>query len=202
MPSNDLTPEEVADRMPYVDLITDSDTREATIDAIATHAPDYFWTAPAASSYTHHNPYCCSERGLWVHVLMTATAYERLVHSYTASNRITKHEADLGRAAILLHDLRKYGDRYADGETSDMDHDLQAARLIRRNTELDDRVADAISSHMGSWYNGPEPETELQQLVHSSDMVASTKNGTFGIWRCPEEIRDLYPSLPSATLQR
>lgn len=183
---------------PPVEAIDSGVIRNATLDAIQSGVRDYFWTAPAASSYRHHNPYCCGERGLWIHTLMVSTAYERLVDSYVGQDLITKREGDLGRAAVLLHDFRKFGDAYESGESADMDHDLQAARWVRTDTDLPDEVADVVASHMGPWYEGPTPETSLQQLVHMADMAASTKNGTFGIRQKPDEIRRLYPSLPDA----
>lgn len=186
--------------LPPIKLIEDSKTHREVWELVENHAPAYFWTAPAASTYNHHNPYCCGERGLWIHTLMVATAYERLVDSYVCQDLITEREADLGRAAVLLHDLRKYGDGYDETDTAAKDHDLQAAELIREESILDDRVADAVATHMGPWYDGPDPETPLQQLVHQADMAASTKNGTFGIYQPPNEIRELYPSLPGADL--
>lgn len=183
---------------PPVRVIEDGDLFQATLDAIQSDVKAYFWTAPAASSYSHHNPYCCGERGLWIHTLMVSTAYERLVDSYVGQNLITKREADMGRSAVLLHDFRKFGDSYEEGDSAASDHDLQAAKWIRRQTDLPDQVADAVASHMGCWYEGPEPETPLQQLVHMADMAASTKNGTFGVRLKPPEISALYPSLPEA----
>lgn len=194
------TTDDVEELLPPVRLINRQDVYDATCDAVWEHAPDYFWTAPAASTYDYHNPYCCGERGLWIHTLMVATAYERLAPSYEQQGLVSDYEVDLGRAAVLLHDLRKHGDVYEPGDSAARDHDLQAARLLREESKLDERVADAVASHMGPWYEGPEPETPLQQLVHQADMAASTKNGTFGIYRKPEEISRLYPSLPEAEL--
>lgn len=170
-----------------------------TLEIVQETVPEYFWTAPAASSYKHHNPYCCGERGLWIHTLMVSTAYERLVDSHVEQGLISQYEADLGRAAVLIHDLKKYGDEYEDGDRAAKDHDLQAAAIVR-DSDLDDRVADAIASHMGPWYEGPEPESPLEQLVHQADMAASTKNATFGVARKPMEITQLYPTLPEADL--
>jgi hypothetical protein len=190
----------VEEALPPVTLIVDESTRERTIRCIRNHAPDYFWTAPAASSYEHHNPFCCGQRGLWIHTLMVATAYERLVDSHLEQSLITEKEADYGRSAVILHDLKKYGASYEDSESAASDHDLQAAELIRTETPLDASIADAVAAHMGPWYDGPEPSTPLEQLVHQADMVASTKNGTFGVLSKPAAISDLYPGLPEAKL--
>ena len=185
---------------PPIHLISEWRIYYGTLDAIRKGVPKYFWHAPAASSYNHHNPYACGERGLWIHTLMVSTAYERLVDSWVGQDLITTYEAELGRSACLLHDLLKHGDSYEEGDSAAKDHDIQCAEFIREETDLDERVADAVASHMGPWYEGPEPETPLQQLVHQADMLASTKNVTAGIYRKPMEISKLYPSIPEAEL--
>lgn len=186
-------------RLPVIELINDDVLRQRVTDIAAENVPDYFWEAPAASSYAHHNPYCCSERGLWVHTLMVYTAYERLVDSYVEQELISDFEADIGRAAVILHDMRKYDDSHWDGKSADWNHDIIMADIIR-NYNVDERVADAVASHMGPWYNGPSPETPLQRLVHNADMMGATKNGTLGIYKKPDEITELYPSIPEADL--
>lgn len=191
---------DVERQFPPIALIGDDGVRLDTASTVRQNVPEYFFRAPAASSYAHHNPYCCGERGLWIHTLMVSTAYERLVDSWVGQDLITDHEADLGRAAVLLHDLHKYGDVYDGEERAAKDHDLQMAAIIRDDTPLDERVADAVASHMGAWYDGPEPETPLDQLVHQADMAAATKNATFGLYRKPREITELYPSIPEADL--
>lgn len=191
---------DVGAHFPIIELIEDTNVRLDTATAIREHVPEYFFRAPAASSYRHHNPYCCNEKGLWIHTLMVGTAYERLAPSWEGQDLVGEYEKDLGRAACLLHDLHKYGPVYDGQETAAKDHDLQMAAIIRDETSLDERVADAVASHMGAWYEGPEPETPLEQLVHQADMLASTKNATVGVYKTPVEIRGLYPSLPGADL--
>ncbi|WP_224336381.1 HD domain-containing protein [Haloprofundus halobius] len=189
----------VCERLPEIARINDQALMCATAAAFFEGHEDYFWTAPAASSYAHHNLYCCGERGLWIHTKMVFAAYERLVDSYLEQGLLGDSEANLGRAACLLHDVKKYGDEYVDGDHADRDHDVQAADWIRAEATLDSPVADAVERHMGPWYEGPEPETPLQQLVHLADMTASTKNATVGVYQPHERIRSLYPSIPEAT---
>lgn len=186
-------------RFPEIEHIEDPDIRQQTLDALVTLTPEYFWDIPAATTYANHNPYCCGSRGLWVHTKMVFTAYQRLVDSFEGQDFITSREADLGRAACLLHDIHKNGPNDDDGDTGALyDHDLIAAEAVNDNTELDEKAATAIAEHMGPWYDGPEPSTKLSLLVHSADMIASDKNITCGVYEPAEEIRELYPSLPAA----
>lgn len=193
-------PVDVEEQFPAIECIDSESVRLDTATALRRHTPEYFFRAPAASSYRHHNPYCCGERGLWIHTLMVATAFERMAPSWVEQGHITDYEADLGRAACLLHDLRKYGSAYDGEEKAARDHDLQMGEIIRDETSLDSRVAHVVASHMGAWYEGPQPKTALQQAVHQADMVAASKNITIGIYNAPDEIRELYPSLPGADL--
>ncbi|WP_224269239.1 HD domain-containing protein [Haloprofundus salinisoli] len=189
----------VCERLPELALVDDTELmREAAVAFFEGHE-DYFWTAPAASSYAHHNLYCCGERGLWIHTKMVFAAFERLVDSYLEQGLVSDFERELGRVACLLHDIKKYGETYEQGDHADRDHDVRAADWLRTETDLDPRVADAVERHMGPWYDGPEPETPLQQLVHLADMTASTKNATVGVYQPHEKIRSLYPSIPEAT---
>lgn len=197
---NPFNVDTIADLLPPISLIEDEGLFMETADLVVDHCPDYFWTAPAASTYKHHNPFCCAKHGLWIHTLQVATVYELLAPSDLQQGRITEEELDIGRAAVLLHDMRKYGNKYVEGNYADRDHDLQAAKLIREESDLPEQVADVVAAHMGDWYRGPAPETPLQQLVHKADHAASSKNGTWGIYRKPEPISEFYPILPEAEL--
>jgi len=54
------------------------------------------------------------------------------------------------------------------------------ATVIQQESDLPERVARAVASHMGPWYSGPEPDLEspLEDLLHTADMIASTANIT------------------------
>lgn len=193
---------EMLQRFPEINYINNDDTRQHTIDALVELAPEYFWEIPAATTYNHHNPYACNKHGLWIHTKMVFTAYQRLVDSFVSMDRITKEEADLGRAACLLHDIFKNGRDDEDWREKGAlrDHDLLAAEAIEEETPLDERVSVAIAEHMGPWYDGPEPSNDLSLLVHMADMIASSKNITPGVARPAETINDFYPSIPGASL--
>jgi len=177
---------EVRRRIPTLSLIGDPDVRKQTAQITAA-APEYFWQVPA-SKHSFHHPICREERGLWVHTLMLSTVIDRLADSYVEQGRLTEHEIDLAHAAAILHDQRKNGPATNPSETSTSNHDNQMARVVYSST-LPEAVGDAIASHMGPWYDGPEPESDLDELVHTADMVASTETITPAIAApIPEEL--------------
>lgn len=170
-----LEPDEVYRRMPTLDLIDDGDVRHVTASLTA-RAPEYFWRVPASTSGYHH-PACNGDRGLWAHTLMLSTVIDRLSDTYVGQGRLTEYDVDLAHAAAILHDQRKNGDPERPSKKSTSDHDLRMAAVVRES-DLPDVVADAIATHMGAWYDGPVPETDLQDLVHTADMVSSTSTIT------------------------
>jgi hypothetical protein len=91
---------------------------------------------------------------------------------------ISEDVVDLARAGAILHDMRKSGDRATARQSSASDHDLQMAEHIRDWSGLPDRLADAVATHMGPWYDGPKPANGLDELLHNADMVASTSTIT------------------------
>lgn len=192
--------EEVERRLPEVNLIQDDEIREATLSALGRGVPDYFWEVPATSSGKYHNPFSRRRHGLWIHVKQVFAVYERMVRSYVEQGLITEEEADAGRAAVLTHDMLKYGHGYEDGDGTVKNHDKLAAHWLEHNSELPREAVRAVACHNGPWYSGPAPETPLEQLVHMADMVASTKNATVGVYQPAEEIAERYPNIPRAEL--
>lgn len=192
--------EEVRRRLPEVDRIKDDELREQTIDAIGRGFPEYFWEVPATSSGKYHNPYARDGHGLWIHVKMASTAFERKAESYIKRNVLTRYEADCVRAALLLHDMLKYGHQYSDGDDVAQNHDLMAGQWLRRNTDLPQPVIDGVEQHNGPWYEGPTPEygDAVPDIVHMCDMDASTANMTCGVYEPSDEIAEKYPGIPRA----
>ncbi|WP_090312443.1 HD domain-containing protein [Natronorubrum texcoconense] len=182
----ELSSEETLRRLPTLELIDDERTRAFTIN-LSSKAPEYFWEVPASTSGYHH-PACQGDRGLWAHTLMLSTVVDRLADTYVEQELIEPEEVPLAHAAVVLHDQRKNGDPENPSNKSTSDHELRMARVIRESP-LDDRVADAVESHMGAWYADTQPETPLDQLVHTADMVASTASITPGVQGpIPEEL--------------
>lgn len=195
--------EEVKRRLPEVLLIEDDELRDETISAIGRGVPEYFWDVPATASGKYHNPYARDRHGLWIHVKMVFTAFERKAESYVRRGVLTEYEVDCVRSAILLHDMLKYGHKYEEGDGTADNHDLLAGQWIRRNTSLPAEVVRGVECHNGPWYSGPTPEygaEPVADIVHMCDMDGSTSNMTCGLYRPADEITDKYPAIPRANL--
>lgn len=164
-----LTDQEVKRRMPSLALIEDSELR-GDVRRLTRFAPPYFWTR-AGSTMGYHNAHEC---GLWAHTLKLSTAIDRIADSFVEQELIVEADVDRAHAAAILHDQRKAGPAGGD-EKTDRDHDLQMGTGVRKHID-DELVARAVESHMGPWYEGPEPRSPLDQLVHVADMIASSRH--------------------------
>ena len=163
-----LSVDEVDRRMPSLQLIESDAIREET-RKLTMFAPAYFWERPGSTA-GYHNAH---EHGLWAHTLKLSTVIERLADSYTERGLLRSDDVDRAHAIAVLHDQRKAGE---DGEETQSDHDWWMGGVVRQESELGETVARAIESHMGPWYEGPEPSSTLDELVHVADMVASDDN--------------------------
>lgn len=202
---------EVAERLPEIESI-EGRVQYEVARIFVDEVPDYFWIARASGS--HHPP---DERGLggvWLHTKRVYTAYRMLEPTYRAMSAIDAYEANCARAAVLLHDAFKYGrypeerengddpeqdnHTYADGVLSHLpehtctDHDVTMAEFIRTETSLPEETARCVEAHGGSadWYShdGPSPSNDLEMLVHTADMLASSKHHRLPVWDPTEEL--------------
>jgi hypothetical protein len=128
---------------------------------------------------------------------MTCTALERVSDSYVQQDRLSRTEIDHARAALLLHDGRKYGDGWYHGKSAAKDHDLQMSRRLD-DQDFSTEIVSAVAAHMGPWYAGPDPQTPLEKIVHHCDMVASARHITPAVYAPPSELLEVHPDLPRA----
>lgn len=185
---NDLNGDEVYRRLPEVNRINDNRLRQETVKAFVELCPSYFWEEPAAK-YNHH-PSHREELGLWLHTKRASTAYDRLCDSYVEQNLIDDFERDCGYAAILLHDMYKYG--YPHKGKITKTHGETAARILSRETELPEEIIGCVRTHNGPWYEDAQPSNSLEQLHHLADMAASDVNAAHAVMDPCEELLDQF----------
>ena len=188
-----MSREEVIERFPEVKEIDDKVLAQEVVSVLDEHLPEYFWKVPASSTGQYHPEDHNDQHGLWIHTKRAFTAFERLSKSYKHQGKITEWERDCGRAAILLHDMFKYGKPPETKEHTVDDHDFLAARFLDKNTDLPPKVVGCVESHNGpeGWGKGKAPGNSLEQIHHLADMIASDRNGFFKIKEPVQEVEEL-----------
>lgn len=180
--------------------------RRQTVQVFLEHCPQYFWTAPASSTGKYHPRSHSKKHGLWLHTKRAFTVYEDLSDSWLKQGVVTRYEVNCGRAAILLHDLLKYGKPSGDGSSERRthtvsNHDRLASNLLREETELPEEVVACVDSHNGPWSRGKSPENALEMLHHVADMVASRRRiDGIAVYKPCRELREGFPDLRACSL--
>lgn len=171
----------------YLDLISNPEIK-AFAQFMLHKAPHYFFIIPASTSGKYHAPWSTDKGGLVRHVLMGCeTAYD-----LSRTFDLTDEETDMAIAAMIGHDILKYGIDF-DDRYMDMHPFLPRSYFgyyksegfvgeYAKTPQFDD-IMKAIERHMGnimdgSWTSvgGIRPETPLQYVVHLADYVSSRKN--------------------------
>ena len=189
---NSLTKEELYRWLPEIDMISDDEIREEVVDLFLKFCPDYFFEKPTSSSGNYHLPDESGEHGNILHTKRVLRIYQSLSRTYLEQHIIDSHEYDCGIAAVLLHDMVKYGWPSEQNEHTVNNHDVICAEIIRKKSSLPDIVADGVDAHNGAWAAGKNPETEFEQLIHLSDYVASRNIfGFIEIMESTDELNEL-----------
>ena len=152
-----------------------------------TIVPDYFFEVPASSSGQFHSALECGFGGLVYHTRSVAKVANYLVNLQQYKSKLNEIEKDCVICAALLHDCIKHDWENKTG-FSVHQHPVLAAEFIKTDERLNDIVSDeirniigdAIASHSGEWTTSkrskivlPSPQTLVQELVHTSDYIAS-----------------------------
>ena len=83
--------------------IKSDDTKQFVLDCFEELTPDYFWETAASSSGKYHPKIANRKHGLIVHVKLCVWWGRKLAESFY------KYDMDVIVAALLLHDLQKFG---------------------------------------------------------------------------------------------
>lgn len=185
------TEEEVLQWLPEIDSVR-GDLREVVLEMFTDHIPDYFWVVRASES--HHPPDHRGQHGLVIHQKRAFCAWLRMERMLKELAMIDSFEANCGRAAILCHDLFKYGKadwhsgdvlyhQYVDDEYRDMmigvpkwadrSHGAVAAEYIDQQFDVPDEVVRCVHTHNGGFGDDPDPDTPLELGHHLADAMGS-----------------------------
>lgn len=193
---------------PIIDSIENSDLQELCV-SILNDFPDYIWEVPASSSGKFHPIQDLGEGGLIRHQICVARICNYILNLEQYRRRIASRQRDCMRIACLCHDGRKSGLENS-GHTVHEHPILMGDVVISKKDEFPELIdeleiiRDCIYSHSGQWTTSkysdvilPEPITEMQELVHLSDYIASRKDieMQFDNWEKPP-----LPNLEEYTL--
>jgi len=176
-----------------LDRIKNPVIKNFVIDVIDTMAPDYFWTCPASTSGRYHPQISLGEGGLIRHTKLAVWWSTELMRT----DDWHQDEHDVVIAALILHDLRKNGDKLVNGRATvkncvNIHGTVLADEIAVRKfppgvepPELLRRVLDGIAYHMGrwtcpDWKTSPPRSKDWQQnrirrTVHLADYCASRR---------------------------
>lgn len=167
-----------------INTIQNNDWKNQALKAI-NNLPEYFWTAPACSSGKYH-PVCdLGEGGLIRHSIMVEKIAMNLLEAeiFVPYDPIT---ADILKIAALFHDCIKQGDGSTNATV--FNHPILSADFVRDNIDLglliyNKTLYNMVARHMGKWTTSKyapgvtleKPETDLEKLLHTADMISSQK---------------------------
>ena len=172
-----------------LELIHNEKIRQTTV-RIINHMPAWFMKEGASSTGKYHPQYAQGEGGLYRHTCAAVKIFADLIELECNKDIYWAH--DWGIAALMLHDMCKYG--YDDKPTryTQFKHPLLVREWLEHlqlqdtnivDEEYINNVCNLVESHMGQWNTNkyepdvelPKPETKSQQLAHIADYLASRK---------------------------
>lgn len=166
-----------------------SDNIRVKVHTVLQHVSDKFYEVGASSTGKYHPPYAQGPGGLYRHtraaVLFAKTIFDMVPDNDNKLYNHNDYEKDIVYAALILHDICKYGRNFEYVYTQH-DHPVLASSLILEVLGNDDEdarlIANCVMTHMGRWTTSkhspvvlPEPTTRLEQFVHVCDYLASRK---------------------------
>ena len=172
-----------------LELIHNDKIRQTT-SRILCHMPKWFMKEGASSTGKYHPQYAQGEGGLYRHTCAAVKIFADLIE--LEQNKDAYYCRDDGIAALILHDMCKYGYEDTPTKYTQFKHPLLVREWLEHLQLQDASIVDTnyinvichlVESHMGQWNTSkyepdimlPKPETKPQQLVHLADYLASRK---------------------------
>ena len=150
------------------------------------HIPDYIFTMPSSTSGKFHNATQCKPHGQIYHIIMFGAIMNyRLALKCNKEKFSNPVHRDAMRCVPIFHDAIKCG--WNGSAFTVHDHPMLAGAWIREtkvehdiDSEIKEMVARMCERHSGEWTSSkrskvvlPEPETEMEILVHECDILSS-----------------------------
>ena len=151
--------------------------------------PDYIFDMPSSTSGKYHNATQCLPHGQVYHIIMFAEVLNYLLALKCNQEKFkSSRQRDAMRCVPIFHDALKCG---TSGSTFTVhEHPMLAGTWVRETTvehDIDASAKEAIARmcerHSGEWTTSkksnivlPEPENEMEHMIHMCDILSSRNN--------------------------
>ena len=172
----------------FKELLNQFETEEIRLycEDMIEHIPDYIFTMPSSTSGKFHNATQCKRHGQIYHIIMFGA-----IMNYRLALKCNKEKfnnpihRDAMRCVPIFHDAIKCG---WNGSTFTVhEHPMLAGTWVRDtkvehdiDSQIKEMIARMCERHSGEWISSkrskiilPEPETEMEILVHECDILSS-----------------------------
>lgn len=211
------TESEVLTYLPEIDGIR-GDLRDVALEFFTEHVPDYFWVIRA--SERHHPEDHRGQHGLVLHVKRSFNAWLRIERMLKQLDYIDSVDANIGRAAVLMHDGFMYGKDswreegvcyhgYVETEVmpsvigvpkyGDDEHGSICADHVDEYFDVPESLLHCIRTHNGGFGQEPNPDSMLAIGHHLADAFGSDKQCLYRVYD-PTGVFDDYTVSPSMSM--
>ena len=167
--------------------------------------PDYIFDMPSSTSGKYHNATQCLPHGQIYHIIMFAEILNYLLSLKCNQEKFkSAQQRDAMRCVPIFHDALKCG--LNGGQYTVHEHPMIAGAWVREaqiENNIDDRAKEAIARmcerHSGEWTTSkkskvvlPEPENEMERMIHMCDILSSRNNIDM---QPPEYLRDIFDDI-------
>ena len=172
----------------FKELLDKFETEEVRLycEDMIENIPDYIFTMPSSTSGKFHNATQCLPYGQIYHIIMFGALMNyRLALKCNKEKFDNPIHRDAMRCVPIFHDAVKCG--WNGSKFTVHDHPMLAGMWVRETKvehDIDDETKEMIARmcerHSGEWTSSkrskivlPEPETEMEILVHECDILSS-----------------------------
>lgn len=164
--------------------------------------PNYIFDMPSSTSGKHHNATQCQQHGQIYHIIMFSEVLNYLLALKCNQEKFkSPQQRDAMRCVPIFHDALKCG---TEGSSFTVhEHPMLAGTWVREalvEHDIDNRAKEAIARmcerHSGEWTTSkrsqvvlPEPENEMERMIHMCDILSSRNNIDMPI---PDYLRDIF----------
>lgn len=167
--------------------------------------PDYIFEIPSSTSGKYHNATQCLPHGQVFHIIMFAEILNYLLALKCNQEKFkSPQQRDAMRCAPIFHDAIKCG--WNGSQYTVHDHPMLAGAWVRETKvehDIDNKAKEAIARmcerHSGEFTTSkkskvvlPEPENEMERMIHMCDILSSRNNIDMPI---PEYLKDVFQDL-------